>query len=57
LGFPTGWSFTTHQPHSLLRLEATQGGNLKVLKMKTKHSINVRIINGVNFYTKALVEN
>jgi hypothetical protein len=29
-------------------LEATQGGNLKTLKMKMKPSINVETINGVN---------
>jgi hypothetical protein len=33
-------------------LEATQGGNLKTLKMKMKPSINVRILNGVNDYVK-----
>jgi hypothetical protein len=33
-------------------LEATQGGNLKTLKMKMKPSINVRTFNEVNDYAK-----
>jgi hypothetical protein len=33
-------------------LEATQGGNLKTRKMKMKPYINVRTINGVNYYDK-----
>jgi hypothetical protein len=44
-----------YSPHSLvtlLRLEATQGGNLETLKMKMKPSTDVRTITGVNIYTK-----
>jgi hypothetical protein len=33
-------------------LEAAQGGNLETLKIKMKPSTNVRMINGVNNYTK-----
>jgi hypothetical protein len=44
-----------YSPHSLvtlLRLKATQGGNLKTLKMKMKHSTNIMIISGVDSYAK-----
>jgi hypothetical protein len=33
-------------------LEATQGGNLEILKTKMKPSTTVRTINGVNDYAK-----
>jgi hypothetical protein len=33
-------------------MEATQGGELEILKTKMKPSTNVRTINGVNNYIK-----
>jgi hypothetical protein len=33
-------------------LEATQGGNLEIVKMKMKLSTNVRVVSGVNNYFK-----